>query len=232
MEFAGRIVSYDSESQLLVQKIREPLNIKRIETYYHTDLSRVLVHNEVEDPRKFSKAQRRLYWAMLNDIELSYGQPRESLDEYFKNTFFNKYFRKVSVADDSINSVEEVTNLINLVIDFVLLSRNIEFSESFKYLGNSNYWFYSCLMNSMCCLCGDKGEKAHVQAVGIGRSRKTIDHTLHQFMSLCRTHHGEQHTIGLTEFLEKHIVIPTWLTRKDLKKLNISVIEIEEEKNE
>lgn len=230
MEFAGLITGYDDKTRTLTLKLREELNLKRIETYHSGDFSRVLVHSEIADPRVFSKAQRRLYWAMLNDIELSYGQPRESLDAYFKEAFFNRYYRTVSVADNSINTVEEVTNLINIVIDFVLSARNLEFNESFKYLGTSNYWFYSCLMNSMCCLCGDKGEKAHVQAVGTGRNRKTIDHTLHEFMSLCHTHHREQHNIGLTEFFKKHIVIPTWLTREDLKQLNMPVVMIEEEK--
>lgn len=232
MDFAGWIVSYDVENNLLTQKLREPLNVKRIETYHNADLSRVLVHNEIADPRKFSPSQRRLYRAMLNDIELSYGQPTDSLHEYFKAAYLNKYDKPISTANNSKNSVEEVNNLINLVIDFVLSSRNLEFNESFKYLGDSDYWFYSCLMNSMCCLCGGKGEKAHVKAVGTGRNRKTIDHTLHEFMSLCRIHHSEQHTIGLPKFMKKYIITPTWLNREDLKRLNMPVVMIEEKTND
>ena len=224
MENIGWFIGYDKETKILNMKLKDDLNFERLNTYYNDDLSKVIGLLDIPDPRKPSKAQRRFYWAMLGDMEYCLGGLDEDYDEYFKRRFFYKYDRKVSVSDDTKSSMEDVTNLINMVIDRILDEPMMQLSESFKYIGMNDYWFYASLMKKKCCLCGAKGEKAHVQAVGMGRNRKTIDHTKHAFMSLCNNHHREQHEKGITEFLKEHVVIPVWLVNDDLKSIGLPVI--------
>lgn len=226
MENVGWVIGYDDKEQILKLKLKEPLNLERIQTMYSNDFSRVIAHVDVIDPREFSKAQRRFYYALLNDIERYTGQPAEYSDMYFKRKYVIEHLHEFSFSDNSENTKEHANNIVNTVIDFVL-EEKIELKEAFKYIGVHDYWFYASIKKRQCCLCGKKGERAHVQAVGMGRNRKTIDHTKHAFMSLCHEHHKEQHNIGINHFIEKYHIIPVWLTKKDLQDIGLPIYEEE-----
>ena len=57
--------------------------------------------------------------------------------------------------------------------------------------------------------------------VGMGRNRKTIDHTKHHVMALCRGCHQEQHTSGIDTFMSRHHIVPIQLTEESVKLLNL-----------
>jgi hypothetical protein len=46
-----------------------------------------------------------------------------------------------------------------------------------------------------------------VDAIGMGRDRKTYDDSGHKKISLCRVCHSEAHTIGWETFSNKYVVV-------------------------
>lgn len=109
---------------------------------------------------------------------------------------------------------------VNFLIEFVL-ANNVPLPKIYEYLLQENAWFYQCLKYRRCCICLEQADVAHVETVGMGRNRRKINHSDYRFMALCRRHHSEQHTIGLTEFLEKYVIILVKLNDEDRKKLHI-----------
>lgn len=81
----------------------------------------------------------------------------------------------------------------------------------------------SCLRNKTCCVCGAKTENDIM--IDLHHSPQlSIPYTLDTgkltgFMSLCRIHHSEAHTIGLKTFEEKYHLEPVWLNDKLIRQL-------------
>ena len=60
------------------------------------------------------------------------------------------------------------------------------------------------------CLCCRKipSERAHIKTVGSGSGNEW-----HEVMPLCRTHHQEQHTIGIVTFIRKYHKVWTYIDK-------------------
>ena len=52
---------------------------------------------------------------------------------------------------------------------------------------------------------------AHRFAVGRGRDRTKINHFGNQVLALCRSHHNEQHQIGMDTFNNKYHLTDSWV---------------------
>jgi hypothetical protein len=76
-------------------------------------------------------------------------------------------------------------------------------------------------MNKKCAVCGKKTELHHVDAVGMGRNRREIDHIGMRCLPLCRDHHDEAHRIGETAFQEKYHLVPIEIDQKIAKKYGL-----------
>lgn len=165
--------------------------------------------------------QRKHYWALIKDISQgladSVGEAR--LQTFAKWMFENGKDDFISVSRNK-QSKEEMTSLIQACISFAL-ERGIPLGQSYvDYY--TNQMFYRLLMDRRCWICGRQGDIAHVQAVGVGRNRKHIDHAKHELMCLCREHHTEQHRIGIDTFMTKYkIEQGIKLSDDDIKKLGI-----------
>lgn len=61
-----------------------------------------------------------------------------------------------------------------------------------------------CLRKGVCCICGKPADTHHVDAIGMGRDRRTVDDSKHRKVALCRVHHTEAHQIGWQTFAEKY----------------------------
>lgn len=66
-------------------------------------------------------------------------------------------------------------------------------------------YLYACLLHRRCAVCGaENADLHHVQRVGMGRDRTSINHLGLLAESLCRTHHMEVGQIGQAAFDEKY----------------------------
>ncbi len=57
-----------------------------------------------------------------------------------------------------------------------------------------------------CLVCGGQAEAHHLKAVGIGRNRKNDIPEHLTAIPLCRLHHAEIHSIGVSKFDAKYAI--------------------------
>lgn len=65
-------------------------------------------------------------------------------------------------------------------------------------------YLYACIAHKRCAISGQKADLHHVDAVGMGRSRREITHKGMRAESLAREYHNEAHTIGQAAFDAKY----------------------------
>lgn len=78
-------------------------------------------------------------------------------------------------------------------------------------------YLYFCIMKKKCCVCGKPGEIHHVDAIGMGRDRRTVDDSDLRKMCLCRYHHTIAHQRGMKEFEEMYKVYGIKVPDEDLQ---------------
>lgn len=169
------------------------------------------------DNRGISPKQNALSHALIADIAHWSGDIPVFIEQYLKYEYMGisgEWFEHHNATKSTARQ------WVNFLIEFVL-ANNVPLPKIYEYLLQENAWFYQCLKYRRCCICLEQADVAHVETVGMGRNRRKINHSDYRFMALCRRHHSEQHTIGLTEFLEKYVIILVKLNDEDRKKLHI-----------
>ena len=170
------------------------------------------------DNRRISPKQNALSHALIKDVADWQGElypviTKEQLKYHYLG-LTGKEFEHHSATKSTAR------DWISFLIQFIMKNQ-VPIPKVYDYLKEENSWFYYCLKYRRCCICMEQADVAHVETVGMGRNRRKINHSDHRFMALCRCHHSEQHTIGLTAFLEKYIIILIKLNDEDRKKLRI-----------
>ena len=200
----------------------EPLNLDHIETVSGSK-DEFYIDWELADRRKLRAKQRRLFFALINDIVQWSVMPLE----YIKDMFYLQYSaytgKEISLADNSKTSVSDVNVLIDLVIDF-MFEWNVPFKEGYKQLPREEqYFIYQCCRHRRCLVCGDYADIHHLDTVGMGMNRDHVDHTKKYVMPLCRTHHENYHQLGAEKFSELYHVPVNGikLDAETLKKLGV-----------
>lgn len=164
--------------------------------------------------------QRKHWFALIKDISDYTGEDNWKIILKMKYLYMMTYDsrKEPSLARNKMKR-DDVTKLLQLVIDYCL-SNDIPLNNNY-----SDYFterqFFAMLMKRKCFVCGRHGDIAHVEAVGMGRDRKQIDHTKHHFMCLCREHHNEQHQLGIETFMRERKLIGIKLSSENLKELGV-----------
>jgi len=206
-------------------ELLEQINLDRLKTLYST-LDNVEALIIFKDKRKLSSKQRRLYRALLNDIYNWSGQDTEFLHEWFKEDYFFKTGKRISTADHSSNSKEDMNQLLELVIDF-MFAWNVPFKKGYELLPKEEQWFlYQCIKHRKCCVTGKPADIHHAtNLVGMGRNRNKINNLDSSFIALSREKHTEIHQIGLEAFCKKYYVKPIKIDKEAAMRLNLNVEE-------
>lgn len=210
------------EGNRLTLELKDELNIARLKTIFDGYDGERQAELFIKDPRGFTVEQRRFTFALMQDIYIYTGEPLESLKDVFYWQF--RYFtgKNISLSNQSENTVDEVSTLDELILDFIF-ANDIPFREGYEIPPqNIQYFFYKCVVNRTCCICGKKNSDIDHFEKALGRrKRKEVDHTEFTFAALCRTHHTEKHQMGITEFKNKYHVIGIKLNQDEIKKLRI-----------
>ena len=158
----------------------------------------------------------------MNDIYRYTGQPFDDLKDIFYWQFRFLTGKSISLKNISTNTVDDVSLLADLILDFIF-DGDIPFKDGYEVPPqNIQYFFYKCVTNRTCCICGKKNADIDHFDKALGRrKRKEVDHTEFTFAALCRTHHTEKHQMGITEFKNKYHVIGIKLNQDEIKKLRI-----------
>ena len=215
MKLLGKIKQV-SNKQLLIESDKE-INKDFIDLISNN--RQLKAHIDIQDNRLITHEQRKLIYSLIRDISNFTGHDVLEIKELSKLRYELLEAGKYISFENCSKS--EATDFIHMLIDLVM-ELDVPLGREYEYLLQDNYFFYKCLKYRKCCICGkNNADIAHVETVGIGRDRKEIDHSKHHFMSLCRTHHQEQHTIGINTFIEKYKVIPIKLGYDDIVKLGL-----------
>lgn len=196
----GRIVDYDERAGELL--IRAPY------TDYFTLAKREYKNVKIQlvDNRPLSDKQRKMCYALINEIADWSGNGRESMKNLLKIEFLAENLQ--DTADQLFSLANAPMSLIaafqRFLIRFILdndIPCNIPLLE---YADDYGDYIYSCLINRKCAICGRHADLHHVDRVGMGRNRNEIIHEGMEALPLCREHHGEVDALGDTEFYEKY----------------------------
>lgn len=199
-------------------ELEDELPIHKLEKY--SDGKQPTIEINVADGRIISPDQRKKIYALLRDISNWSGYtvekeiPQVMKWQYLINTGADMF----SLSDCSMTQANEY---LNFILDFCFY-HNVPFkTKTWDMLPNDYLMQYRCLKHRKCCICGEKAEIAHEKTVGMGRNRKTINHSNFYFMALCPKHHRQQHNVGLDTFLQHYHIKPVKLKPEDIKKLKI-----------
>ncbi|WP_333604120.1 putative HNHc nuclease [Lactobacillus acetotolerans] len=186
----------------LVIHLSEPLNMDHIETVAgQTD--RFWVDYDVADTRQVRPQQRRLFFALLNDIITQFDVPKD----FLKDMFYTQYSiftdgKEISLANGSDCSVSDANELLDLVVDF-MFEYHVPFKAGYELLPrDQEYFLFECCRHRVCCICGKRAQIHHVTGdkIGIGGDRTKVDHTKRHVLPLCAVHHELIHNITEKEF--------------------------------
>lgn len=181
---------------------------------------------ELADKRKASSKQRRLFFALLNDIVNWFVVPKDFLKDMFYLQYESYTGKEISLADGKA-TVSEVNQLLDLVIDF-MFEWNVPFQQGYELLPKEERFFlYQCCRHRVCLVCGNKANIHHIDTVGMGNNRNHIDHSQRRVMPLCREHHQAFHKQGPKKFAEEYHVPADGikLDKETLKKLGVTGIQ-------
>ncbi|MBW5474895.1 putative HNHc nuclease [Enterococcus gallinarum] len=210
------------EGNRLTLELKDELNIARLKTIFDGYDGERQAELFIKDPRGFTVEQRAFVFSLMNDIYRYTGQPFDDLKNIFYWQFRFLTGKNISLKNISTNTVDDVSLLADLVLDFIF-DGDIPFKDGYEVPPqNEQYFFYKCVTNRTCCICGKKNADIDHFDKALGRrKRKEVDHTEFTFAALCRTHHTEKHQMGITEFKKKYHVIGIKLNQDEIKKLRI-----------
>lgn len=206
----------------LIIELESPLNQDHLETVSGSD-GEFYVDYEIADTRKARIKQRRLFFALLHDIETYFVVP----SEFLKSMFYTQYEfytagKSISLSDATESSVSDANTLLDLVIDF-MFEWHVPFKKGYELLPKEeDYYLYQCCRHRVCTICSKYADIHHIDVVG-RTNRNKVDHTKRHVMALCRVHHNEIESIGAIKFAQKYHVPVTGIKLKieDLQKLGI-----------
>lgn len=220
LSYLAKITNVDGDKVTL--QLKESLNIERLKTIFDGYDGERQAELFIKDPRGFTVEQRKFFFALLNDIYKETGLSIDEMKDYIYSMFRYATGNNISLSNQSVSTVDDVSYLTNLVLDFIF-EHDIPFKEGYEVPPqNIQYFFYKCVVNRTCCICGKKNSDIDHFEKALGRrKRKEVDHTEFTFAALCRIHHSEKHQMGITEFKNKYHVIGIKLNQDEIKKLRI-----------
>lgn len=220
LSYLAKITNVDGDKVTL--QLKESLNIERLKTIFDGYDGERQAEVFIKDPRGFTVEQRKFFFALLNDIYKETGLSIGEMKDYIYSMFRYATGNNISLSNQSVSTVDDVSYLTNLVLDFIF-EHDIPFKDGYEVPPqNIQYFFYKCVVNRTCCICGKKNADIDHFDKSLGRrKRKEVDHTEFTFAALCRTHHTEKHQTGITEFKNKYQVIGIKLNQDEIKKLRI-----------
>lgn len=224
LSYLAKITNVDGDKVTL--QLKESLNIERLKTIFDGYDGERQAEIFIKDPRGFTVEQRKFFFALLNDIYKETGLSIDEMKDYIYSMFRYATGNNISLSNQSVSTVDDVSYLTNLVLDFIF-EHDIPFKDGYEVPPqNIQYFFYKCLMTRTCCNCGRKpADIHHVDAVGMGNNRKKINNSGRRFMALCRVCHTKINTEGFSEFTNKRLLMPIKLSDEDLRRLGLNVID-------
>ena len=214
------VLEIDAKNSILKLEIHSDLDVDTLFKNAHN--GRMFGYFEPLVKDTTTDEQRKHFYALINDIHDYTGEAKWKIKLNMKYLYMvtHDVEKEPSLARNKMKS-SETRKLIQTVIDYCLEN---EIPLQKNYLSEmEEHQLYAMTMKRICWVCGSQPADIHHAdgAVGMGRDRKTIDHTKSKFMSLCRKCHNLAHQMGQQHFEETYHIQPITLKKEDLKELRV-----------
>ena len=144
---------------------------------------------KIDDNRAISSNQRAKIFATIKDIALFTGDHPEDLRAFL---LYDYCIENGQVPFSlSTCSISQAREYITFIIDFIL-KHDIPLSDK--------------ALNRTDDIDKYLSDLHHVDTIGMGRDRKTVNDSKYKKIQLCRQHHSEAHNIGIDSFKTKYHV--------------------------
>ena len=173
-----------------------------------------------QDARTISPEQRRKAWALIGEIAAFAGYvgagDREQLNADMKRQFLIKHVDELTaeaIKRFSLSDIDMTTArlYITFLVDFCIEHGVPTKLPLWEMADDIEQYVYKCSVLKLCAVCRKHAGIHHVDTVGMGRNRDTIDHIGMMHLPLCwgvGGHHQEVEQIGNRAFLEKYHLTP------------------------
>lgn len=199
----GIITSYNERGELTVTAVYTNTE-KFVRCGYKT--ARVVLN----DSRTLSHEQRKKAFALLGEINDFTGEMPEYTKKFFKLAFTAERHKELADKIFSLSdcSVELASDFIDYLIGFILAHDILTKRPLIELCDDIKLYVYACAKHKKCAVCGRRAELHHVDAVGMGNDRNTINHIGRAALPLCHAHHSELHEIGDERFMALYHLQP------------------------
>lgn len=194
-KITGRVQCRDGiELHILVEEPGKPLLAKKPGDE---------VEIGIEDGRRITPAQRRKIYATLKDISIHTGYTPDAAKQVMKveHMLRVKCTEMFSLSDCSVSTARE---FINTLMDYALREGVILSGLALERTDDIDTYLYQCLKYRKCCICGRAADQHHVDAIGMGRNRTSVDDSMMLKAALCREHHTIAHQKGWSRFSSQY----------------------------
>lgn len=207
----SKIISYQQNYDGTFSVVIDGVDLGNKDTLLLDNNIDVDVDVKVIDPNSITGKQRRLIFALCNDIEAHTGQPRDYMRQMFQDyvKFLYGYEQRISLADCTRTIAKQI---IDVMFEWIFtngIPLNYKTSEMMKEDKNYLYW---ATITRHCVICGKpNSDLAHLEAVGRGMNRNKMNHYDKHVLALCRKHHTMQHQMGIDSFNNYYQLKNSWI---------------------
>lgn len=223
MDIWGRITSIQGDK--LTMSVEDAQELASLSLYTQEEQPQAVV--TVADERSISRLQRKKAYAIMSEIAKWSGFTPEETKEWMKFYYIaetgDQYF---SFADTDMTTAR---NFISYLLDYAVRNHIPMSKSGLEYMDDVDAYMYSSLRYRRCVVCGRPADVHHIDTVGMGNDRRTVDHREKRLIALCRVHHNEAHDIGWPEFERKYHVKGIKLDPETLQRLGIMTFKQMEE---
>ncbi|MCF7580368.1 putative HNHc nuclease [Staphylococcus aureus] len=211
----SKIISYQQNYDGTFSVVIDGVDLGNKDTLLLDNNIDVDVDVKVIDPFSITGKQRRLIFALCNDIEAHTGQPRDYMRQMFQDyvKFLYGYEQRISLADCTRTIAKQI---IDVMFEWIFtngIPLNYKTSEMMKEDKNYLYW---ATITRHCVICGKpNSDLAHLEAVGRGMNRNKMNHYDKHVLALCRKHHTTQHQMGIKSFNNYYQLQNSWIKVDD-----------------
>ncbi len=155
------------------------------------------------DGRTITPEQRRKAYALLGEIAAWSGYDVEEAKLTTKHDYITSHLEGLQKELFSLSDCDVTTarGYIDYLVDFII-SFGVPCKRPLAELCEDvQKYVYACCTHKVCAVCGKTGEIHHVDRIGMGGDRKSMDHTGMACLPLCRAHHMQAHDMGDAPFM-------------------------------
>lgn len=202
---------------LIYATIDELVSEDKFRQYRDSNTGYLEVDINFKDNRKISNKQRDKAHALLRDISDFNGDSEKDNKTNLKNDYITeKNIDFFSLSDTTVSNAREfISYLIELCFQYNIPFKN----KGIEMTDDINRYLYLCIKYRKCAVTGRPGEIHHIDAIGMGRDRRQVDHSQHRLVCLSREPHTQAHAMGWEDFATLHHIAGIKLSKEQVKEV-------------